>query len=112
MISPLVTKLEEIETEMKSIGFWKDSDPDFQAAVARGEIESYMDAPSFESWLQFVFLPNAREAVATDTLPTDSQVGIMAMRQYDYHSTLPEALRLVNLLHEFDRLVKRAAKRG
>jgi hypothetical protein len=45
-------------------------------------------------------------------LPKDSQVGIMAMRQYDYHSSVPEAHRLVSLLHEFDELVKHASRRN
>jgi hypothetical protein len=41
-----------------------------------------------------------------------SQVGLMAMRQYDYHSIVREALPLVNLLHDFDRLVERASIRS
>jgi uncharacterized protein YqcC (DUF446 family) len=95
---------------MKSIGFWAENPPDLKAAIDRGEISSYLDAPSFELWLQCVFLPNAREAVATNSLPDESQVGVMAMRQYDYHSDVPKAHRLIDLLHSFDKLVKRAAK--
>jgi uncharacterized protein YqcC (DUF446 family) len=106
----LFAKLDEIETEMKSIGFWEENPPDLKAAIDRGEITSYLDAPSFELWLQCVFLPNAREAVTTKSLPDDSQVGVMAMRQYDYHQDVPEARRLINLLQAFDKLVKRAAK--
>lgn len=106
----LPAKLDEIEAEMRKIGFWQQNPPDLRAAFARGEMSSYLDAPSFELWLQCVFLPNARESVATNSLPEDSQVGVMAMRQYDYHSDVPEARRLVDLLHGFDKLVKRAAK--
>ena len=84
--------------------------PDLQAALARGEITSFLDAPSFELWLQCIFLPNARSAIDTNSLPDDSQVGLMAMRQYDYHSSMPEAQPLVNLLHEFDGLVKHHRK--
>lgn len=110
MTQPLEIKLNEIESEMKKIGFWEDNPPDLQAAYTSGQMRSYLDAPSFELWLQCIFLPNARRAVQTATLPKDSQVGVMAMRQYDYHSIVPEAQHLVGLLHEFDKMVKEAAR--
>jgi uncharacterized protein YqcC (DUF446 family) len=103
----LTQKLDQIEAEMKRIGYWKGSPPDLQANVAHGEMHSYVDAPSFESWLQMVFIPNARRAIETDKLPADSQVGLMAMRQYDYHSSIPEAHGLMKLLSEFDDIVRR-----
>jgi len=110
MAALLELKLDEIEAEMKKIGFWQDNPPDLQAVFASGEMRSYLDAPSFELWLQCIFLPNARHAVQTETLPGDSQVGVMAIRQYDYHSIVPEAQRLAGLLHEFDKMVEEAAQ--
>ena len=110
MADPLESKLDEIEAEMKKIGFWADNPPDLQSAFASGQMRSYLDAPSFELWLQCIFLPNARRAVRTASLPNDSQVGVMAMRQYDYHTVVPEAQRLTSLLHEFDKMVKEAAR--
>lgn len=107
MTSPLTQKLDQIEAEMKRIGFWSDDPPDLQGMLARGEMRSYLDAPSFELWLQTVFLPNARHAVQTDTLPSDSQVGLMALREYDMHSVIPEATELTRLLSEFDNLVRK-----
>lgn len=103
-------KLDEIEREMKRIGFWTENPPDLLAEVEAGRIQSYLDAPTFELWLQCVLLPRAREGVATDSLPTDSMVGAMAMRQYDYHSQSPEALGLMDLLYRFDDLIKAAAR--
>ncbi len=96
-------KLDEIETEMKAIGFWDD---DLEPPPAGGAREA-----GFEAWLQAVFLPNARGAVATDTYPDKSQVGLMALRQYDYHGFVPEAQRLTTLLHQFDDLIN-ALSRG
>jgi uncharacterized protein YqcC (DUF446 family) len=110
MAHPLELKLDEIETEMKKMGFWQEDPPDLQAAFSSGKMQSYLDAPSFELWLQCIFLPNARRAVQTKSLPRDSQVGVMAIRQYDYHSIVPEAQKLIGLLHEFDRMVKCAAE--
>ena len=107
-MSPLFTeKLDQIEEEMRRIGYWQESKPDLQVKVLRGEVHSYVDAPSFESWLQMVFIPNARRAIETDRLPADSQLGLMAMRQYDFHSLVPEAHGLMRLLSEFDDLVRR-----
>jgi hypothetical protein len=71
-----------------------------------GQIRSYMDAPSFELWLQCIFLANARAAARADTLPSSSQVGTIALRQYDYHSFVPEAQRLLTLLHDFDHIIE------
>ena len=101
----LFSKLDEVESEMKAIGFWADNPPDLQAGIAQGQIKNYLDAPSFELWLQTVFLPNARKAVTANNLPRQSQVGLMAMRQYDYHSSVPKAHRLMELLSRFDKLV-------
>ncbi len=96
----LTHQLDKIEAEMKRLGYWRDG---LSAASWQGS--SYLDAPSFEWWLQNVFLPNARRAVQTGKLPADSQVGLMAMRQYDYHSSVPEAHGLMRLLSGFDELV-------
>jgi uncharacterized protein YqcC (DUF446 family) len=105
MDTAITEKLDQIEAEMKRIGYWQEISPELQAKVDRGELRSYLNAPSFELWLQAVFLPNARHAVAINTFPKDSQVGVMAMRQWDYHSYVAEAQDLLRLLSEFDSLV-------
>lgn len=92
---------------MKRIGFWSADPPDLQASYASGEMRSYLDAPSFELWLQQIFIPNARQGVAGDALPQQSQVGLMAMRQYEYHDSLSEAQGLLALLNDFDDLIER-----
>ncbi len=105
----VLDKLNEIEAEMRSIGYWSESPPDLQRAASEGKLQSYLDAPSFELWLQALFLPNARAAAEEDRLPSSSQVGVMALRQYDYHSHIPEAQNLLRLLHEFDNLIVSSA---
>lgn len=91
-------QLDAIEAEMKRIGFWNHE-------ITSLNVSHYLDAPTFEIWLQCTFLPNAREAVQTGEYPNRSEVGLMAFRQYDYHSPLPEASQLLKLLYEFDKLV-------
>ena len=85
---------------MRRIGYWSDNPPDVPGS------NSFLDAPSFELCLQCVFLPSARERIRTRNLPEHSQVGVMAMRQYDYHSSAPEAQMLVRLLGDFDRMIE------
>ncbi len=74
-------QLDLIEAEMRCIGYWSDNPPNLQAQIDAGELISFLDAPSFELWLQCVFLPNARSAANERRLPETSQVGRMAMRQ-------------------------------
>ena len=97
MTQRLLAKLDQVEAEMKAIGYW--------SAAGLPEPEQ----KTFEHWLQFKFLPEARRRIERHDLPEDSNVGVMAMRQYDYHSYVPEAQRLFLLLSEFDKLVREEA---
>jgi uncharacterized protein YqcC (DUF446 family) len=106
-LKELSATLDAIEAELRRIGWWVPDPPELRERYRRGELRSYLDAPSFELWLQCVFLPNARDAVANDAMPASSSVGVMAMRQYDYHSFVPEAQPLLALLHRFDEQANR-----
>lgn len=98
----MMATLDAVEAELRRIGYWQIDAPDLMARFASGELKSYLDAPSFELWLQTVFLPNARKMINADQLPPSSSVGVMAMRQYDYHSFVEEAQALLRLLIQFD----------
>jgi uncharacterized protein YqcC (DUF446 family) len=102
----LLDQLDRVELEMKRIGYWSEGPSDLLEKYRSGILRAYTDAPSFEAWLQYVFLVNARAAVQENRIPSQSQVGVMAMREYDYHSSFPEAHHLMNLLWEFDALVE------
>jgi uncharacterized protein YqcC (DUF446 family) len=88
----ILDKLDEIENEMKRIHYWLSSES--------------TGVGSFEHWLQFTFLPNARNAVQTNSIPQQSQVGVMALRQYDYHSVTEEAHPLIQILCDFDDAIE------
>lgn len=92
-------QLDSIEVEMKEIGFWSENPPDFKAS-------NFTEAPSFELWLQCVFIPNARETVKKGRYPKESEVGLMGQRQYDYHSYIEEAQKLLGMLYDFDDIVE------
>jgi uncharacterized protein YqcC (DUF446 family) len=94
----IMAKLDEVEAELGAIGYWSDG----PAPETTG---TFLDMP-FETWLQFVFLPKAREWLDGGAPPKRSQVGLMAMRQYDFHTTVDEALGLVRLLNQFDELAE------
>lgn len=102
----LLDQLDRVELEMKRIGYWSGESSNLLEKYQDGTFRTYTDAPSFEAWLQHVFLVNAKAAVLENNIPLHSQVGLAAMRQYDYHSLIPEAHPLMNLLREFDDLIE------
>ena len=107
----VLLKLQEIEAELRRIGFWDDSlDENVVRTQALQYAQTHGKSPvgtmPFEHWLQTVCIPNARDAATRNELPSDSQVSVMAMREYDYHSHVPEAQRLLKILREFDAIFK------
>ena len=110
----VIRKLRDIEAKMKRIGFW---DANLDEAAARSTATKFANehgkSPvgnmNFKHWLQAVFIPNARTAAESNSLPESSNVAAMAMREYDYHSHSPEAEELLTLLSEFDQLFRHRA---
>ena len=96
-------KLDEIEAEMKkhAINIPPNAAPQ-EVGSAFGGAEM-----AFEQWLALVFLPAARKAVATKKLPSRSQVGVAALRNFDGRDELDY---LAELLSEFDRVTETVAK--
>lgn len=105
-MSELCAKLDEIEAEMRRIAFWSVS-----PAHMADDKQLYSNLP-FEQWLQFVYLPQVRVACGSGDFSAVPQyrVGLAAMRNYDYHSTVEEALPLVQLCHELEALLQLAQK--
>jgi uncharacterized protein YqcC (DUF446 family) len=95
-------KLDAIEAELKRINRWHANPPDLQANVRAGKILPLAGAPTFELWLQCIFLPNARHAAATGNWPGGSQVGLMANRHYGFPEPPQGESTLCQLLDEFD----------
>jgi uncharacterized protein YqcC (DUF446 family) len=94
------TKLDDIEAEMKNIGYWQDAplkteQYDFRAAFA-------MDTMAFSQWIQFIFIPLVRNIIIEKgQFPSNSAVGTQAVREFDGDDN---AAQLVSLLSEFDAL--------
>lgn len=98
----LLAQVDALEAEMRRIGFWREPPPDGGAGP--------MDGSGFEAWLQNTFIPTARARIQADDLPEKSMMGVLCMRQYDYHGTCEDALPLVSMMHEFDDLVEQARR--
>ena len=98
--------IDSIEAEMKRIGYWNPRLSNLLGLANSGALDNYLEAPTFELWLQYILVPRARKAVSDRTLPAESNVGVMAVRQYDYHSHIPEAQQLLDLLCRFDAAIK------
>ncbi len=95
--SALLATLDAIEAELKRLGWWTDTAPPMPEG---DEFPAFGEGlMAFPQWLQWIFLPNARAACADLDLPSGSQVGVKAVREFDGE---PDADRLIELLSEFD----------
>ena len=110
MIPNILTTLDEIEAEMRRLGYWSDA-PELRPGACAGRIKSCLDAPTFGVWLQTLFLPNARAAAREGKLPARSQAGEIVRRQYASDAAVPEARRLVAVLGEFEALCLKTSQR-
>jgi uncharacterized protein YqcC (DUF446 family) len=96
--SALTAKLDEIEGELRRLGFLVGEVGPPRPVTSAFGLE---DMP-FEHWLSHVFLPRAREAIAEKALPASSSVAAMAVRNLDGH---PDADTLIALLYQFDHMI-------
>lgn len=94
---------DEIEAELKRLGWWMPRPPAEEAVVGGGAFG--MEAVAFPTWLQVVFVKRLRQAAAGELeIPRWSSVSAFATREFDgYHD---DTSRLMSLLHEVDRLVE------
>jgi uncharacterized protein YqcC (DUF446 family) len=102
----VLRKLDDIEAEMKRLNYWAVSPPDLLKDVKSGVIRSYIDAPSFELWLQCIFIPNVLDSVKRNKFPEVSQVAKMAVVQHEFHNNIKQTLTLFQLLDEFDHIIE------
>lgn len=96
----VAAKLDEIEAELRRIGWWDVERPPQEAFESRTAF--FMDTMAYAQWLRWVFVPNVRRIVAErGRFPSESWVGVQAVREFDGYG---EANELVVLLNEFDEL--------
>ena len=107
--SDVLKKLEEIEAEMRRLGYWSDS-LERTSGICETKYRSALDAPTFQVWVQGLFLPSARATAMEGKLPARSQAGEIARRQYAAQMQTPDAKRLLNLIREFDELCIKASE--
>ena len=92
-------QIDQIEAEMRDIGMWQDQP--LQPEQMEFEQAFAMDTMTFSQWLQFIFVPRVREAVASGEFPSGSSVATQAVREFDGYDNTD---RLITLLSEFDAL--------
>ena len=106
--TPILEKVRAIEGEMRRIGYWSNVAPE-----AIDDTKLYAGV-SFEQWLQFAFLPRVSAAAASGDFRQvpPYRVGLAALRQYDYHSSVEEAHPLMRLCHDLEKLLELARRPG
>lgn len=93
---------DEIEAELKKLRWWMSDPPSEETVVAGGAFG--MNAVAFPTWLQVVFVKRLRQAAAGEfEIPSSSSVSTFAIREFDGYGE--DVDRLINLLHEVDRIV-------
>lgn len=100
-------QVELIEAEMKRIGYWAATQSDLHIAITKAELRNFTEPPSFQLWLQCIFMPNARKSATDGEFPEKSQIGLVAMQYYDYYSLTEEAQPLMLLLSKFDAIIEK-----
>ena len=96
----IAKKADEIEAELRRLGWWSDVPPSEKAFQEMGAFGQ--NTMTFAAWLQFVLLPRVRGIIAErGEFPSDSSVGAYAVRELDGQD---EASDLVSRLIEFDAL--------
>ena len=98
-IQTVLSKLEQIETEMRQVHLWQENPLEAEQYNFRAAFAG--DTMSFPQWLQFIFIPNVKRAAANGNFPSESQVSVRAVREFD---GMDEASRLIEYLSEFDAL--------
>ena len=102
--------LQNLEVELRQLGLWDDQ------AIIPPDANLSEYAPfggrrlSFERWLQLILIPSVSRCLAgEEELPTHSQLGVAAVRNFDGQARCD---RIVDLLSELDDVVTRAARQS
>lgn len=95
------SKIREIEDELKRLGRWQAQPLEKERFENMGPFG--MNTMVFEQWLQFVLVPRVHEIIdKKGAFPKKSEIAPVAVKNLDGD---PDAVRLIQLLSEFDEIV-------
>ena len=93
-------KIDEIEGELKGIGYWQEEPLPAEAYNITKPFG--MDTMTGEQWLQFILVPRVRSMLSGEgEFPQGSSIASWARKEF---SGSVEADNLVTMLYQFDRL--------
>ena len=93
---------DEIEAELRRLGWWQVDPPSEDAVLAGGAFG--LRSVAFPQWLQVIFVKRLRQVAAGEMdMPQSSEVSTMAYREFDGYSQ--DVDHLMDLLYEVDRIV-------
>ncbi len=101
MKQQITTHIELVRAEMRRIGYRLD------VPATPSNSEALYSGRPFEEWLQFEYLAGLEQSLADNKKRPvlDYKIGLAALRQYDYHSIVPEAMGLLALLQTLEKMV-------
>ena len=97
----LTRMLDDIEAELRLIGYWSGQPPDEHAFAS--SMPFFADRMRFEEWLQWVLVARFR-ALIDSALPLPERCQIAPMAEEALKLADQDISRLLALLHELDAL--------
>ena len=97
----LARMLDDIESELRLIGYWSGQPPDEHAFAS--SVPFFADRMRFEEWLQWVLVARFR-ALIDGALPLPERCQIAPMAEEALKLADQDISRLLALLHELDAL--------
>lgn len=104
-LSDVAEQLLLIERELRVLGLWTVEAPSAEALAS--EQPFCVDTMSFESWLQWLFLPRMK-MILESAGPLPAASGIRAMADVCYRGREGEVRGLLRELERFDQLIASA----
>ena len=97
----LAPEVDALEAELKRLGWWQSTPIEPEKLAFRQAFG--MDTMAFSQWLQFVFVPAARDMLAGNrALPPSSMLAAHAVREFD---GVDEAEGVCEVLRRIDAAV-------
>lgn len=97
----------DMETELHRLSLWRETPPAPEALSSPSPF--CCDTLPFDQWLQWMFIPRMRH-VLEEELPLPRESGILPMAEEALKDLQRDALPLLRLIGDFDRLIGKAGR--
>ncbi|KGJ96246.1 YqcC-like domain containing protein [Colwellia psychrerythraea] len=101
-IEAIVTLLEELANELKSLDLWQTQIPTTTELASSAPF--CCDTLTFEQWLQFIFIPKIMQMIKLRQ-PLPTKIGLSPMAEQVYKHLVDNTKPLLNVIHKIDQVM-------